>query len=57
MEHRDEFGPWLKDVAVLTSLLLFGEAHACEVALVGEDQKLNNSLSSSKNPATKATYL
>lgn len=67
MEHRDqhfigswgEFGPSLEDVVVLTSLLLFSEAHAITLTLDGEGQKrldfLNKSISDSKYATNKAT--
>lgn len=51
----------LEDVAMLTSLPLFDEAHATGVMLKGEDQKkadyLTKSLSSSNHSTNKATYL
>lgn len=56
-----EFSPSLEDVAVLTSLPLFGEARATGLTLSGEDKKkvefLIKSLSSSKYSTNKATYL
>lgn len=48
-------------MAILTSFLLFGDAHAIGVTLEGEDQKrvdiLNKSLPNSRYAANKATYM
>lgn len=56
-----EFSPPLEDVAMLTSLLLFGEAHAISLYPNGEDKKrigfLTKSLSKSKYSTNKTTYL
>lgn len=52
MASRGEFGRSLEDVVVLTSLLLFDDAHIIRVTVDGEDQNkidiLNKSLSNSK---------
>lgn len=56
-----EFGLLLEDVAVLTSLPLFGDADGMELTLEADDQKrlefLHKALSDSRNSANKATYL
>lgn len=54
MASWDEFDPSLKDIAVLKSLALFGEAHATGVTLDGEDQmRVEFSLYLSRAPSIR----
>lgn len=56
-----EFGPPLEDVAMLTSLPMFGEAHAASLYPDYIDKKrikaLQTTLSKTKYSINKATYL
>lgn len=56
-----EFSPSLEDLAILTSLLMCGEAHAASLYPDGEDKKrieaLQTSLSKSKYSTNKIAYL